>query len=253
MTAGIISATLLITATTIDDAVWLIPYCTSPHLSTTTKAIHAITFIITLESLAIISVGIAKVFKSYLLTQFSSDSDTSDNVDFILGLAGAIICWVIAIVLFVKKMLKRRRRAMAAKKAEYESADELVNGDIALDGENSALIAGDDVENVENASGDEGSDHGAHFNRNSSIWLIVSLTTLGALDEISYFPALLVGHVFTAKELCIGTLFASGTILAIVLLFLSKFKPLVDCLDRIPLYGIVGMFAIILTAGLFIR
>jgi hypothetical protein len=84
------------------------------------------------------------------------------------------------------------------------------------------------------------------------VWMIMSLTTLGALDEISYFPALLVGNVFSPSELCIGTLLASGIILVIVLMFLSKFKPLVDFLDSIPLYGIVGIFAVILTAGLFV-
>jgi hypothetical protein len=71
------------------------------------------------------------------------------------------------------------------------------------------------------------------------------------LDEISYFPALLVGKVFSPTELCLGTAFATIIILVIVLAFLSKFKPLVDFLDGIPLYGIVGMFAIILTVGLF--
>ncbi len=52
MTAGIVAATALITATTLDDAVWLVPYCAGSHLPFSTKAIHALTFIGTLELLA---------------------------------------------------------------------------------------------------------------------------------------------------------------------------------------------------------
>ena len=85
-----------------------------------------------------------------------------------------------------------------------------------------------------------------------SVWMVISLTTLGALDEISYFPTLLLGDIFSPYELLLGTLLASILILMIVVLYLRKMKPLVDFLDSIPLYGIVGMFAIILTVGLVI-
>jgi len=68
MKAGIITSTLLITATTVDDAVWLIPYCTSPHLPTRTKIIHGMTFIFTLESLALLCVVLSNVFKSIILS-----------------------------------------------------------------------------------------------------------------------------------------------------------------------------------------
>lgn len=118
------------------------------------------------------------------------------------------------------------------------------------DKENSAAIeAGEDVDS---SSDDDNDSQGRDVSATPSVWMIMSLTTLGALDEISYFPALLVGNVFSPSELCIGTLLASGIILVIVLMFLSKFKPLVDFLDSIPLYGIVGIFAVILTAGLFV-
>lgn len=81
----------------------------------------------------------------------------------------------------------------------------------------------------------------------ASPWTVIALTTLGALDEISYFPALVLGHVFTAWQLCLGTLLAAMTMLVIVICFLQPFQPIMNWLDRIPLYGIVAIFATVLT------
>jgi len=80
-----------------------------------------------------------------------------------------------------------------------------------------------------------------------SPWTVISLTTLGALDEISYFPALVVGRVFTPFDLCLGTFLAALVVLMIVTCFLQPLQPLMTWLDRIPLYGIVAMFATVLT------
>lgn len=258
MTAGIIAATALITATTIDDAVWLIPYCSSPQLPTSTKVVHALTFILTLETLSVLCVVAAKVFKDVLLKMGGTHADPS----FILGLAGAIICYCIAGFLYVKKLMKRRRRAMAAAKAaEVEEEKQKLNEN-ENDEETGLLAKKDEVsetaeieEDVGNddsgSSSDDSSIEGRDIPTKPSIRMVATLTALGALDEISYFPALVVGKVFSGEELLVGTLGATVIILVIVLLFLSKMKRLVDFLDSIPLYGIVGMFAVILTIGLF--
>lgn len=249
MTAGLVGATLLITATTIDDAVWLIPYCASPQLNTMTKAVNGLTFILTLEFLAICCVLISKIFQDLLISHYGGRNDRVD-ASFVLGLAGAIICWIIALGLYIKKIMKRRQRANAAlvdsKESQEEDSSMLIKDDI----ENSVEIKAN--EDIGSSSDDDDSLQGRDISTSPSIWMVISLTTIGALDEISYFPALLLGNIFSSTELCIGTLLASGIMLVIVLVFLSKFKPLVDFLDSIPLYGIVGLFAIILTAGLFI-
>ena len=112
--------------------------------------------------------------------------------------------------------------------------------------EDNSLIARHE-ENAEINDEDESSDR--DIPSTPSIRMIISLTTLGALDEMCYFPVLLVGHVFSPVQLCVGTILASGIILVVVLMFFSKFKPLVDFLDKIPLYGIVAMFAAMLTVA----
>ena len=75
----------------------------------------------------------------------------------------------------------------------------------------------------------------------------MSLTTLGALDELSYFPALLIGKIFTPLEICLGTLLAAVIILMVVGCCLAQCRPLVNCLDRIPIYTVIAVFATILT------
>lgn len=245
MTAGVFAATLLVTTTTIDDALWLIPYCTSPQLPYSTKIVHGATFVLTLETLTLICILISNICQKLLRKRYEN---TNDNLDlsFVMGMAGSIFCWIIAIGLYFKKIMKRRRKSMAAmvKARESSESNSLINRNEEIPPEIGV--------NEKNSDDNEYESVDADLPTAPSVWMVVSLTTLGALDEISYFPALLVGNVFSPLELCLGTFFASSVILIIVLLFLSKFKPLVDFLDTIPLYGIVGMFALILTVGLFI-
>lgn len=58
--------------------------------------------------------------------------------------------------------------------------------------------------------------------------------------------------MFTPLDLCLGTLLASCIVLLVVNLFLSQCKPILDFLDRIPLWVIVGGFATVLTVGVLV-
>ena len=75
----------------------------------------------------------------------------------------------------------------------------------------------------------------------------MSLTALGSLDEISYFPPLILGGIFSPAELVLGTFLAALCMVLIVVLALQPCKPCMECLDRIPLYAVVTVFAILLT------
>ncbi len=405
--SGIISSTILITSTTIDDAIWLIPYCTSSHLPPSTKAIHALTFICTLETLSIGCIGFYYLMKGGLKRFVvkngngtdgadGTDDDDADKISFYMECIGAAICWSIAIFLYIKKMMKRRRKQLQKQRMQQEQQQQqeqpllleqnvveqnvveqyqlfasirqqqqlqtpLSNtnntlGQYAIHGNQTVMSIEDGTNttqtntntntytstnpntdtynNVTTRTGGTGtittintttnvqrsstSMDDSSFNSNSnhlvttiatptnnsnlvtnmndvisgqqqyhneqqhqqhhessddnddnddddnddddintipttpSIAIIISLTTLGALDEISYFPALIMGKIFTPFELCTGAFFASIIILIVINFFLARFKPLVDWLDSIPLYGIVGMFAIVLTLGLFL-
>jgi hypothetical protein len=70
-------------------------------------------------------------------------------------------------------------------------------------------------------------------------------------DEISYFKALILGHVFSIWELVLGTLLAGILMLAIQVFLATQCKPFMDFLDdRVPFYVIIAVFATILTLHL---
>jgi hypothetical protein len=78
--------------------------------------------------------------------------------------------------------------------------------------------------------------------------LVVSLTFLGFLDELAYFPSLILGRIFSIPELCLGSLLAGLIMLAIVTIALVPFQPCIAWLDQhIKLYMVVATFAIVLT------
>jgi hypothetical protein len=234
--AKLAGATVTVTLTTADDAIWLVPY-TAPYLPLSTRIIHGFLFILTLEVLACGCVAISSLFQWAVASKkTSSSSDVKwPDEEIILGSIGAGLCWVIAIVLFVRKYLKKLRRT--TEQGLHLSEKEL----------HRAV-----TQKVSNQYGSIPSDDDIDENQVSSRpspWAVISFTTLGALDEVSYFPSLLLGGVFTPYDLCLGTFLAACIVLVLVTVFLAQCKPLLDFLDRIPLYGIVSTFAAALTLG----
>lgn len=76
---------------------------------------------------------------------------------------------------------------------------------------------------------------------------IITLTVLGGVDEISYFPALIVGEVFTVPELCLGTLLASLVLLAGIECIIARLPQCLIVLEHLPVYAVVTLFAFVLT------
>ena len=234
----------MVAATTADDAIWLVPY-TSPKLPICTRLIHGALFVATLEVLVCICVAVA----SGLQWAVSDGKDA----EILLGSIGAGTCWIIAAGLYIKKWLKRRRRAAAQCELQRATTHRMSNyGSVSEDDDSNKQQqqVHDDLEAplaCEDLHEDNDDDR-----IQLSVWAVVSFTFLGALDEISYFPSLILGGLFTPLDLCLGTFFAACIILVVVTLFLSKCKPLLDWLDSIPLYSIVGTFAVVLTAGVML-
>lgn len=230
----LVAATLTVAATTADDAVWLVPYILSHHLPIHHRILHGLIFIGTLQVMVLLCVLMAHTIGLFVTEEY------------ILGAIGATLCWGIAIFMMVKKMIKskKRREAEQIKAAQQGEAPLLV---VASTDSDSAVPA------------DDGSSYGSvpttnHVAQESegvswSPWLVVSLTMVGALDEVSYFPSLILGKVFSPVDLCLGTFFAACLIVAVVGLFLSRCRPILEFLDRIPLYAVLFVFATILTIG----
>ena len=80
------------------------------------------------------------------------------------------------------------------------------------------------------------------------VWIvIVSLTIAGSLDEMSYFPGIIVGNVFTAAELTLATWLAAIIIVMLVHILVKQCQVCLYILDQIPLYAVIGFFAVIMT------
>ena len=257
---GIAGATALVALTTADDAVWLLKF-TSPSLPNTSRIIHAALFVGTLSALSVGCVGVALLVENAVV---AGGSVQAENEDVIMGVVGAAICWAVAIGLYVKKMMKRRKSAQKASTyprgngAQYGSIEEGSMREqeaLAASAGNSQSIIknlGQDFDDASSSSDSSFDGDDRDIPQTPSVLKVMILTVLGALDEISYFPALVVGQVFTPLELCVGTFLAAVLVLVVVVCFLSTFKPLIDFVDRIPLYAIIGVFAIVLSIEVII-
>lgn len=229
---GLLGATVTVAATTIDDAIWLVPYVTTG--SRTTRWIHMVTFVGTLAGLATLCV----VTSSAVVNVIPS------NKSWVLGAIGAGLCWAIAVGLWIKQWLKKKKRQAEMQQLQQLQLEHTVGG---TGGYGSVPCKESEQLQIQEQE-EQGQLH--EFPVEATPWIVASLTCLGAIDEISYFPALLVGHVFTGWEMVLGSIIAAIIILLVITTFLATCRPLIQFLDQIPLYCIVGMFAIILSVGM---
>ncbi len=175
-----------------------------------------------------------------------------------LPLVGAILAWIIATYLYIRTILKRRRRN---KKIAEESRKNNTSVPTSSE-EEEELIAVKDNDvgygSVDNKESIEGSslEEGSASSSSSSLpkecsklgpATVFSLALMGALDEVTYFPSLLIGGTFTGLELSVGAFVSCSVILIVITCLLGTFQPLLELMDKIPLYAVVALFATILT------
>lgn len=216
-------ATATIIVTTLQDCVFLVPFVLNAP-NTRIAIIHAVVFVSSFVILSAV-VGLLTLILDQALAEFV------EGRDYVFGIIGASLCWVFAAYLYYRSWRERQEQGtQIAGEQERLSDDDEKYGAI----EEQKETPGDDLDT-------HLSEQEAHP------WMLVSLTVLGALDEISYFPGLILGGIFTVPELCLGTMLASLCILIIVLFFLAPCSSMLSLLERIPLYGIVAFFAILLS------
>lgn len=210
----LLAATLTILITTLDDCVWLVPFVAKRK----TALCHGSLFVATLTGMAILVSGITCWFSSRLAVSRT-----------ILEVSGALFCWLLAGYLLYRSVQRRRRHQHQLFQRDKE--------------EETPIIASSNLPFYESTSTTSVPDDDT-----AQPWMIVTLTFVGSIDEIMYFPGLLLGHLFTAWELCLGAFLAACIMLIVVMTCLRQCKPLVDWLDHIPLYVVVAIFAVVMTA-----
>mmetsp|Transcript_16104 Transcript_16104/g.24441 ORF Transcript_16104/g.24441 Transcript_16104/m.24441 type:complete len:262 (-) Transcript_16104:341-1126(-) len=241
-------ATWMVAPATARNAIWLVPY-TSPSLPTRTRIIHGSLFAFTLESLVfgcvVVVAGLQRSVDATTATNHNDSDDVKSPSEVILGPVASAVCWIISLVLYLRHWLKRRRRANILAQLHRASTQEMCNT-YTYESIHSTL---------ENAEQDDLSleheeDSDDIVPTRPSPWIVILLTILGALDKLSYFSSLLVGRMFSPLDLCLGTFFAACIILLIMVaisILLPRCKPLLDWLYRLPRYGMVSAFAVVLT------
>jgi len=225
----VLAAAVMVFATTADDAVWLTPVLSEYNSN---RIGHALAFILTLQAACLLAFGLCVLFgKAMLEVHWEGFS-----LRLILQLIAIVLTLFLALFFFVRSHLKktRRKREAAARALNATSAN---YG--AVPSSTPASLQHEMSVTFEEPAEEEAGD-GAFPLMNT-----VSCTFLGALDEIAVFPALFLSNFFSYSDLALGCLIASVAVLVCVWGCLRQVRPLLDFLDRIPLYALVLLFAII--------
>ncbi len=253
---GTAGAAVLVFATTADDAVWLPPYLLSPALSRGARVSHALAFVAALQATVWASAALSAALGAGVAAAPVHVLGLSP--DEALAALGALLCWALALALCLKARRKARRRRererlrqLEAAAARYgaisETDDERGPGaaEAALESERQALRAG-----ASKAPAEEPALLAEAEAEAATPLQVFGLAIIGALDEASYFPALLMAKTFTVAELAMGAALACLAIMLALTLLKRLCRPAVDCCDRVPLYLVVTVFALLLSAQL---
>jgi len=176
----------------------------------------------------------------------------------LLQIVAATLAWITVAVLFVKNWLKRRKRkrtraAQVDGSLEAAAPDPAASGTASPDVPAAGQKPGAATAAKELPQGSRrGNDPGYLPAEPASVKTVFVLGLLGGLDELAYFPTLLLGGMFTTFELLVGAVLATVGIVAVLIVALKRFRPLLEFFDRIPLWAFVASFASIMTVEIFV-
>jgi hypothetical protein len=228
------AAFVCIFVTTVDDVVWLIPFVASAQLARWQKLVHAGCFVATLQGAVAASALLAALLRR--------GAEQLGSGEAFLACGSACITWLLALGLYLKKWLKRRKKRLKKQQAMRLGGESKTYGAVDLaqaiqgQGETSGYQPPPLEENV-------------RFDPR----MVFVLSGLGILDEVSYFPGLLLSGTFSCADLALGALFAALAMLFVVVFLLRPMQPLLEFFDRIPLYGVVFIYALVLTTSCVVQ
>jgi hypothetical protein len=239
---GALGATLTVLVTTLDDSVWLLPFVGASSLSLDARLVHAGVFLLTLEGLAIACCLVAVAIRAGFASTMNAE-----QLELKLEFLAVLICWALAAGFFLKKLHKKRRRQQNKGQQAKNKNKESGSMEITLESFEQTTYGSLSQQDAEEGH-EDAEEEWQNISSSHQPWTVATLTSIGFLDEISYFPALIVGNVFSVWELCVGTLLAGSLMLCIQVFLAKQCKPIINFLDnRVPLYGIIALFATILT------
>jgi hypothetical protein len=242
----VLGATTTILLTTMVDTIWLVPFVAQAptrNIAVEHGTIYLLSYVALTSTVSLATFA----FREGLSSTTSTEATSKVDVDEISSAVGALLCWILAGLLFYKAWLKKH--AIVINDQSEGSGD--ANGTEGLlemaqthndpTGSSRVIDSGAADELI---STDEGSD------QSGQPWMVMTLTIAGSFDEVSYYPSLILGNVFSVTELIIGTVVAALVMLVVVTMFLTQCQPVLNLIDRIPLYLVVTLFAILITGEL---
>ena len=248
----VIAAFVLVFATAGDDALYLVFYLTSSRFTRAMRIWFGVIFCLVLQSTVWISWGLVHVFGDTLLK--SKFEPTEKRIATI----SACISWSITIFLFIIWCQKHMQMRGKSEQDEHKEKGFKVLPSVRLSTGNlntNQVSYGTITTPVETANGN-GIDHGQvvvdreekyEYSTFEVSWTVFTLAALGALDELCYFPTLLLSGSFTVIELSIGAFLAAVAMLSALAFCLSMFRPVLTFLDKTPLFVVVSIMSIVMT------
>jgi hypothetical protein len=172
-----------------------------------------------------------------------TDGIISLDPDALSSCIGAALAWVIVLCLWIKAHLRKRKRV---------ERDARIRGYSVIDDDELEEQHNKNSYSNENNSRNNTNEHGTkNFSGDSPVtfspFTVLFLSLTGALDELCYFPPLLISQNFTVLDLSLGALLACTLVMVVIGLFLSRCESLLAAMDRVPLWGVVFVYAVSLT------
>lgn len=244
---GLLEATATIFLTTLEDCIWLVAFVAQAP-DRRLAIINGCVFVLTFCSMTVITCVLALALDKSL-------SQFIETNDFVFQTIGAAFCWILAGILYYKawRSMQRKRQSTPTPPStvlvkEGEEPSETYSYGAVEDQR--------DFDRCESSLSYDDGETAAIWSElpptlrsvsSSQQWVVVSLTLLGSIDEIAYFPGLVVGQIFTVTELCLGSLMAALMILFLVDVLVRHCRMCLFVLDQIPIYAVVTFFALVLS------
>ena len=242
-------AFVFVFVTTADDSVWLVPMIATERYNPSARFQHALVFVCGLQLACIFSWSLCLIFGELLITSRIHIFHSTMSAQLAIQVLGALLTWLIAIVLFAKKMIKKCRKSRSNKENDVA----LITVNRQNPTSYNSIEAPTSKENeqlIEPIEADSFISPPNHSSKGANLWFVFSMTLVGAADEIMCFPPLLLGNTFSFLELSTGCLAVCISLIIILLAFYAMFQPVFHALDQIPLYVVVAVLAAMQTVDM---
>lgn len=246
---GLGSAIMIKLSSSIDDVVWLAPFLTAnssvaARLSNSSIYI-GVCLVQTVVAYVIAFAGSTAV-KAFTQATGAGKSWTTEKI-LTVGAGCMLACYTV-------KLLHEYIQEMGEEGGEEGGeGDQKERGEYAqVSTEPGAEGAGLEMAEMgENGKDPNGGAKSEEEPANAKSQTLFVIAFIGSVDDLTLFVPMLVGKSFDIVQLMVGA-FTAASAIVLICIFLGMCKPIADCLEKIPLFLIVGIFSVCLLSKAFL-